>query len=135
MSARSELEGKLIAFCAAQTPPIPMAMQGGAFIKPADGSRYVQSWMLAPTKTNPTVEGTRERVRGMMQINIYCPDGKGTKAIETLAAQIAAMYPMAPKELFTEVSIEQSAQTGQIFNDLDGPYLCVPITVKYRQEL
>ena len=131
MSIRSNLEDRLRTFCAAQTPPIPIAFEGIPFVKPSN-SRYVQCWLLPSTTTSPTVEGYRRRVRGLFQISVYCPDGRGSKEVEDLSEQIAALYPVVPKNIFTELSIDRPTQTSQAY--IDANYRCIPVTVSYRAE-
>ena len=93
---------------------------------------YLQVWFAGSTTANPTVDGTRKRTRGFMQVNIAALNGQGSKQGEDLAQQIVDLFPILPKSLFTTVSIEQTPQTGQAL--IDGVFRVIPVTIRYRQE-
>lgn len=127
MSIRSELETPLAAFAAAQN--IPVAWEGVPFVAPTTGP-YLQSYLLGSVTTNASVDGTRQRVRGTFQINVVVHDGLGSEAVDALAAQVVALYPLLPKT--GTVSIEQPPQTGAAILVVDKRY--IPIKIAYRQE-
>ncbi len=129
MTIRSELEAPLAAF--AQTNNIPVAWEGQPFTKPTTGD-YLRIFFLAKTITNPTIAFTDKRIRGLVQIDVCVPDGKGSKHVEELAEAVAALYPAANKQAFPTVSIEQHPQIGRAM--IDGNFRVVPITIEYRQE-
>lgn len=129
MSVRDELEAKLISFAA--TNNIALSLEGVPFVRPS-GLPYLQCWMLGSQPADITVDATRKRIRGVFAINVCCLDGRGSKQVETLAAQVTALYPIVPKELFSTCSIEQTPQTGQAM--IDSNYRIIPVTVRYRQE-
>lgn len=131
MSIRSELEDKLISFASSQSTPIPVSVEGKPFRKPATGP-YLQCYLLSSQTSNATVDAYRQRTYGAFQINVCSPDGVGSKALEALTEQVAALYPVVPKELFTELSIEQPPQTSQAM--IDGAFRYIAITVRYRHE-
>lgn len=131
MSIRSELEGTLLTWAAAQSPPLLVCVEGVPFVKPTNAP-YLQVWLTSSVTTNPTVDGKRKRVRGFVSVNICVPDGKGSKQAEDLAQQIVDLFPVVPKSLFTTVSIEQTPQTGQAM--IDNAFRVIPVTIRYRQE-
>jgi hypothetical protein len=129
MTIRSELETVLGTFCTANN--IARSIEG----KPFDRSKvteYVQLFFLDSSTTNPNVEFSRKRIRGMIQINICCPDGQGSKRVEELAQMVADLYPADNKQAFATVSIEQHPQIGRAM--IDANFRVVPVTVSYRQE-
>lgn len=129
MSIRSELETRLKTFADAQVPPIPIAWEGTPFTPPKDGA-FFEVKMLASTNTSVNVAASNTRVRGNFQVNVVDRDGVGSKKIEDLASQVAALYPMLPKT--GTVSIEQPAQKSAAILLLDKRIIAV--TVNYRQE-
>lgn len=130
MTIRTELEAPLIAYGA--TNNIPVAKEGVAFTKPNPPAPYLEIFFSDKKIINPTIEFTRKRIRGFVQINVYCPDGKGSKQVEDLAEAVAALYPAANKQAFATVSIEGHPQMGRAM--VEPNFRMIPITVWYRQE-
>lgn len=129
MTIRTELEAPLRLY--ATTNNIPVAWEGVPFTKPT-GTPYLQIFFLDKSISNPTVEFSRKRTRGFVQINVCVPDGNGSKQVENLAEDIAALYPAADKQAFATVSIEQHPQIGRAM--IDANFRIIPISVEYRQE-
>ncbi len=130
MTIRSELEAPIATF--AQTNNIPVAWEGQPFDKTKVVGDYLRIFFLQKNITNPTVAFTDKRIRGLVQIDVCVPDGKGSKHVEELAEAVAALYPAANKQAFPTVSIEQHPQIGRAM--IDGNFRVVPITIEYRQE-
>lgn len=100
-------------------------------MKPSTGS-YLQPTMLDKGISSPNVDAARKRTRGYFQVKCYSLDGKGSKAVEVLAEQVAALYPLANKQAFETVSIEDHPQISQAM--IDGIFRCIVVSVRYRQE-
>lgn len=132
MTIRSEIETRLLNWANAQSPPIRVALEGVPFTKPTDGSPYLQIFFLNTSTTNPAIDGTRIRVRGVVQINCCVPDGKGSKQVDALAQSIIDLFPIVPKSLFSTVSIEQTPDAGPAI--IDATWRIVPVSIKFRQE-
>jgi hypothetical protein len=130
MTIRSELEAPLIAYGLANN--IPVAKEGVAFTPPNPPAPYLEIFFSDKKISNPTVEFSRKRTRGFVQINVYCPEGKGSKQIEELAEAVAALYPAANKQAFATVSIEGHPQIGRAMPETN--FRMIPITVWYRQD-
>jgi hypothetical protein len=130
MTIRQELETILATFCAAQVPPIPVAWEGVAFIKPASGV-WLEMFLLSASTISSDVTATRIRQRGTLSIIVWSPSGQGAKKIELVADQLVKLFPVVPK--IGTVSIESPGNTGRITLDNSG-WLCLPITFPYRQE-
>lgn len=132
MNIRQEIEKAVKTFAAAQSPPIPVAYEGVAFDKPSRGP-YLEVLFLASNTTNPTVDGSRIRKRGIVQINCYVPDGTGMGALDTLTDAVTALFPFDQKELYTTFSVEQTPNASAAMQDAGFRWAAVRIT--YRQEL
>jgi hypothetical protein len=130
MSIRSEIESRLLAWADAQTPKVPVALEGVGFTKPATGG-YVSIFFLDPMIVNPDVAAERERETGIFQIDVCLPSGTGTKACEDLASSVRALFPVLPKR--GTVSIESPPQKSAFRPRTDG-YLVCHVSVSYRQE-
>lgn len=129
MTIRSELEAPLAAYCAANS--IALSREGVPFDR-TKFTEYLQIFFLDSSTINPYVEFSHKRIRGYVQINVCCPDGKGSKRVEELAEAVAALYPADNKQAFATVSIEQHPQIGRAM--IDANFRVVPVTVSYRQE-
>lgn len=129
MSIRSEIEARLLAWAAAQSPQIPVALENVAFTKPSVA--YVQIFFLDPFTIHPDVACERERETGVFQVDVCVPQGTGTAAGEMLAKSVQALYPVLPKR--GTVSIERPPQKSAFRNRTDGFSVC-HVSVSYRQE-
>lgn len=130
MSIRSEIETTLLTWAAAQTPAIPVSVEGVPFTKPTSGG-YLQIFFLDPTVINPDVAAERERETGVFQVDVCVPAGTGTKAGTALADSVKALFPVVPKT--GTVSIERPPQKSAFRPRTDGFLVC-HVSVSYRQE-
>lgn len=128
---RATLEGKLVQWANAQTPKVPIAFEGVAFQKPADGSPFLQPILLPNPTANKTVDGKRKTYTGLFQINCWAQSGKGMGQVEQLAQSVIGLYPMLPK--VGSVSVEKTPAAEKSLPD-DSGWLIVPVTVQYRME-
>lgn len=130
MSIRSELETKIAAYAAAQSPAIPVCYEGVPFNPPVNGSPYLQPFLLANTVTNVTVDGKRIRTRGTFQINCWTQDGTGSKKAEDLANAVAALFPTLP--ITGTVRVDTPPQTSAAFTN--ASWRVITVSVNYRQD-
>jgi len=125
---RKEIEDKVAAWAASKSPAIPVAYENVTFVKPS--TTFIELYIIPATTVNPTVNAKRSTNYGMIQFNIYCKSGEGTKKSEDLAQELINLFPVVPK--VGTVSIEQ---TGSIMNPLyDSQWRVLPVRIRYRQE-
>jgi hypothetical protein len=117
MNIQAAIEAPLLTWAAAQSPPIPVAIENKAFTKPATGP-YLKLFLLGAVTVNPDVSAEKERTTGIFQIDVCTPQGVGTKLEQTLVAAIKALYPVLPKT--PPVSIERPASEATGRNSDDG---------------
>lgn len=129
MTIRSELETVLKEY--AEDNSIAVAWEGASLDR-TTLSEYVQLFFLDKAIVAPDLAVARKRTTGMVQINVCVRDGTGSKRVEELAEAVAALYPVANKQKFETVSIEQHPQIASAY--IDGPFRIIPVTVEYRQE-
>ena len=123
---RKEIEDKVAAWAA--TKSIPIAYENVTFVKPT--TTFIELYIIPATTVNPTVAAKRATLYGMIQFNIYCKSGEGSKKSEDLAQELIDLFPVVPK--IGTVSIEQ---TGSIMNPLyDSQWRVLPVRIRYRQE-
>lgn len=132
MNLRQEVEKRLLAFADSQTPKISVAIEAVPFTKP-DKGKYLELVFIEPVVMNPTVDVTRVRMLGIIQIACYCPDGKGMRAIDELTQAVAALFPVTDKQAFETFTVEQTPKISSSFPD--DKFRCAVVRVKYRQEI
>ena len=129
MTIRGDIESRLVTFAAAQTPPIPVALEGTPFTRPLSGF-WFELFFLPSTTTNVNISGKHIRQRGMVQINVWTQDGHGSGALEAMANNVAALYPVVP--ITQNTIITKYPATG--VQRQDSQWRCIPVYVTYRQE-
>ena len=130
MSVRSELTVRLAAL--ATTLSLPLCTEGNPFVKPLSNAAFLEMFILPAATLDVTVDGTRQRMVGVMQINVWCPSGKGTKASDDIVDAIVAAFKVVPK--IGTVSIETTPSAKQAIIDPSG-YRITPVVCSYRQEI
>ena len=115
-------------FADAQSPPLLVAYEAVPFTKPT--TPWLQCYLLPVATKDVDINGTRKRYRGIFQVTLWVPDGKGTKVEEILTDQIIALYPLLPKGA---VSVEATPSAHRAMTDTTG-WRGVPIDVPYRLE-
>lgn len=129
MTIRTELETVLYNF--GQLNNLPIAWEGVPFDS-TKYEEYIQIFFLNRAIYNPTLEFSRKRTIGMLQINVCVKDGYGSNRVEELAEAVAALYPASNKQAFETVSIERHPQIGRAM--IDANFRVIPVTIEYRQE-
>lgn len=129
---RATLESRLAAWAAAQTPPIQVSYENVSFAKPADGSLYLECFLLPNDTMNKYTSGTHSTQYGLFQVNVWSQNGRGMGEAEGVADSIVALYPIVPK--FGLVSVEQTPTVGKSISDEAG-WIISPVLIKYRYEV
>ena len=127
---RQELETKLAAFAAAQTPPLAVSYEGVPFTKPT-GVPWLECFLVSASTVSTAMDASRNRERGSFVVNSWVPSGQGAAKVDALAAQIVSLYKVVPKT--GNVSIERPGNTSKILLDIAG-WLVVSATFPYRVE-
>lgn len=130
MSVRSELTVRLVAL--ATTLSLPLCTEGKSFTKPAGNAPFLEMFILPTATLDVTVDGARQRLVGVMQINVWTPSGYGTMASDDIVQAIVTAFPRVPMQ--GTVSIESTPSAKQAIIDPSG-YRIVPVLIPYRQEI
>lgn len=125
---RSYFETKLKTFADAQSPIIPISFEGVPFT-PTDVP-YLEIFIIPAKTSNPTVDGKRKRLKGIVQINVWIKDGKGTRQGTTISQQIIDLFPIVPKGA---VSVEETPSIHKTITDISG-WRITPVDMPYRYE-
>lgn len=91
---RNALESRLSTWALAQSPPIPIAWQNMPFTPPTQ-ARYLRAFLL-PAETQDLGEQDDLRAEiGLLQVSVCVPSGEGALSADTLADNLAALFPVA----------------------------------------
>lgn len=129
-TTRQEIESRVAAFAAAQTPPLSVAWENVPFTRPTN-TPWLECYLMSAGTITATVDASTNRERGTICVNVWVPSGQGVGKADTLAALIVKAFPVIPKT--GSVSIEQPVNTGRFSITNDG-WGCIPCTCPYRVE-
>jgi hypothetical protein len=129
MTVREELTTRVVALSTQLS--IPVAYENFPFSKPANHGSFMEMTINPFNIMDATVDGTRRRETGFMQINVYCQSGLGTKQGDDLTQAIVDAFPLLPKQ--GSVSIENTPSIKPAFIDESG-YRIIPVYIQYRRE-
>lgn len=130
---RAKLTVPLAAYAAAHNPALRLNVEGESFTKPVDGSTFLEVFLVPANTIVSTLAGNKRRFFGDFQINVWTKDGVGTATGETIAEEIAQLFPVLPKSTFTPVSIEAPASIKRAITDTAG-WRVIPVCLSYRAE-
>ncbi len=127
MTVRIEVESRLKVF--ADSKGLPVCYEGLPFTKPTTGG-WLEIYFLGSNSKNKNLDGLSHCETGMFTVNVYGEIGRGVGLIESLAREVANLYPVIPKVGIT--SIEKAADIGRPLPD--NGFMFVPVTLQYRAE-
>ena len=131
MTVRSDLESRIKLWADNHSPVIKVAWQGEAFDKPIDNSAFIQPIIMPARSRNVNLDGRRYKELGILQINIWVLDGRGSSTItEQLANELINLFPVFPK--FADTSIEQTGYMER--SDVVSGWRITPVCFYYRKE-
>lgn len=129
---RAALEGRLKTWADAQVPVVRFAPENVSFVKPTDGSLWVEPFLIPNVTMNNELSGSRKTLLGLFQVNCWAPKGQGMRPVETLAQNVIDLFPLVPK--FGAVSIESTPYAGRP-DESDSSWVIVPVLMQYRYEV
>lgn len=127
---RQELETRIAALAAAQSPPLKVAYEDVPF-DPSALQSFLEVTIVPAITQNVTVDGNRIRELGVMQVNVWAKTGKGAGLGESIADKVIAAFPVVP--ITGTISIVQTPYKSRAIKDESG-WRIVPVTISYRRE-
>ncbi len=124
------LESRLQAWASAQVPPVPIAFENVAFVKPTS-TPWLEPFLIPNLTMNKELKGVRKTHLGLFQVNVWAPKGEGMGVVRALAQSVINLYPLLPK--IGAVSIEETPTASRPLPDGDS-WVVVPVLIKYRYE-
>jgi len=130
---RSLLEARLKAWAAARTPVLRIAYQNVAFT-PNNDETYLRAFLIPAGTDSNDLAGAHRLYTGVFQITIVTPVGNGPSGAETIADELAALYPLNDR-------LVRNGLTALIMTPVEpGPELtedtsfALPVSFQYRAD-
>ena len=120
------LEQKLLAMPGA----LPTAFENVPF-KPPDGP-YQACYHLVNSPVDHGLEGTLVEKRGILQVTVRYPEGKGRQQADAMSEQIAEHFKPPQIILGSTFRIELSKTAGIASGSLDEGRWCIPVSIYWR---
>lgn len=132
VAIRSKITTALATWAASKSPALTIARENQPFTKPANYGTFVELVVIPADTFTSTLDGTGRRFLGEVIINIWTKDGQGTAIAESLAEEIALLFPVVPKNLLP-VSVE-TWPTLKRSMQVDEGYRVSTVCFNYRAE-
>lgn len=131
---RALLEGRLATWAAAHTPVLRGAWENTPFT-PASGETYLRPFLLPADTEDQFLSGGHRGYLGVFQISITGPINVGSGAINTIAAEIEALFPTGLALTSGSVTVRVTTPPS-IAPALQEPSsYTVPVSFTYRADV
>lgn len=127
---RSNITARIAAMASANN--LVVAYENVTFNKPPHVQPFLELLIIPSETIIASNDGSHQREVGMVQINIWCPQNKGTKQTEDIFDAIRAAFSILPQTR-TGVNITSIPTMRQALTDMSG-YRVTPVTFNYRFE-
>lgn len=127
---RSLLQGRLNAFAAART--IPVAWENVGFTPPA--GQYLKFHLLKAPTDSADLAGAHREYSGVCQISVFVPKGKGPTEAETLAADLAEVFPLNVPLVSGSFSVQITSPCSEGPPITGDTHFMVPVSFTYRAD-
>lgn len=128
---RSLYEQRLAAWAAARS--LPVAWQNVPFTPPSSGL-YLRAFLLPATTDSLDLEGVHRLYTGVFQVSIVAQSGQGSGAVEQLATDLAAEFPLNLRLASGEFAVQIIAPCSQGPAIQDGSSYLIPVSFRYRAD-
>jgi len=127
---RSLLQGRLNAFAAARS--LPVAWENVAFTPP-DGQYLRFNLLKAPTDS-ADLAGAHREYSGVCQISVFVPKGKGPTDAETLAADLAELFPLNDRLVSGSFAMQITSPCSEGPPITGDNHFMIPVSFAYRAD-
>lgn len=132
---RQLLETRLNTWAAARNPALPIAWQNKTFDPPSSGS-YLRAFILPAPTDSDDLKGDHRKYTGVFQVSVVAPRDTGPGAAESIAEEIAALFPMSQTLTIASPAFSlQMTSPMQIARGIDdADKHVVPVSAQYRAD-
>jgi len=90
---RALFESHLAAWAGARSPKLRVAYENVDFA-PSTGETYLQAFLLPASTDSLDLEGAHRLFRGVWQVSVVAPSGRGTAGAAGVAEELAELFPL-----------------------------------------
>ena len=127
---RSLLQGRLNAFATART--IPVAWENVQFAPPS--GQYLRFDLLKAPTDSADLAGAHREYSGVCQISVFVPKGKGPTEAETLAADLAEVFPLNDRLVSGSFAMQIMSPCSEGPPINGDTHFMVPVSFTYRAD-
>lgn len=127
---RSLLQGRLNTFAAARS--IPVAWENVAFTPPA--GQYMRFNLLKAPTDSADLAGAHREYSGVCQISVFVSKGKGPTEAETLAADIAELFPLNDWLTSGSFAMQITSPCSEGPSITGDTHFMLPVSFTYRAD-
>jgi hypothetical protein len=130
---RSLLESRLGAWASARTPVLRIAYQNVSFT-PVDDETYLRAFLLPAGTESNDLAGAHRLYTGVFQITIVTPAGNGPSGAESIADELAALYPLNDRLIRNSLTalIMTPVEPGP--EQTEDTAFTLPVSFQYRAD-
>lgn len=130
---RALLDGRLATWAAAHSPVLPVAFENVFFTRPALGTTYLRAFMLPNPTDSADVQGVHRHYYGIYQVSIVAPLNGGPGAAETIAGELAALFPTNLR-LTSTLTVQVMTPASDAPAIVEPDAYVVPVSFSYRAD-
>ncbi|WP_214510559.1 DUF4128 domain-containing protein [Pseudomonas brassicacearum] len=130
---RSLLESRLSAWASARMPALRIAFQNVAFT-PNSGETYLRAFLLPAGTDSNDLAGAHRLYTGVFQITIVTPTGNGPSGAETIADELAALYPLNDRLIRNGLTVLIMTPVEPGPEQTEDTAFALPVSFQYRAD-
>lgn len=127
---RSLLQGRLNTFATART--LPVAWENVQFAPPA--GQYLRFNLLKAPTDSADLAGAHREYSGVCQISVFVPKGKGPTDAETLAADLAELFPLNDRLVSGSFAMQITSPCSEGPPINEDTHFMLPVSFTYRAD-
>jgi hypothetical protein len=101
---------------------------------PANGETYLRAFLLPAITGSNDLAGQHRVYRGVYQINVVAPIGLGPGAVEGIADELAALFPLNLRMTVAGFAAQVIAPVTAAQGGQDESTFVLPVSFQYRAD-
>ncbi len=130
---RKLIENRLKVWAAARNPVVKVAYENAPFTIPPE--LYVRGFLLPAETASDDLAGDHRRYQGLYQVSIYAPINTGPGAAESVADEIASLFPAFDVMTDTGFKVQVVSPVSNGRPDQSGDRYMLPVSFRYRADV
>jgi len=129
---RKAIELRLATWAAARVPALPIAWENVPFTPPAGA--HLRVYLLPANTSSPDLAGAGRTYRGVYQVSVVAPINAGPGAVEAIADELAALFPLNLRVTVTGLTLQVITPVTAAQGAQDATNFIVPVSFQYRAD-